>query len=304
MPRTAKRNKYHTISINEAETLNLEQAKKLLVASRNSKIHVQIVLALLMGMRKSEINGLKYSDIDFIRRKLKIRHQLGYNIKLDEQTMEPVITSKEQISVKTPSSERELDIPDYVFNVLLEERKKYERNRSRRQHGVYVFQDLDYVCCSSYGLPRSKDYHFIYFKRLLEENNLPSIRFHSLRKTYATLLMKNNINQKAISLALGHSKSIITIDTYTETRAIIEDCTEYIDPFILDVHPFDEEDQKMMMEMFGEEVPIVIASTEATPDKPIIEEEITFTPCVHDYTDIEELDDIVQWHLGEEWDRI
>lgn len=60
----------------------------------------------------------------------------------------------------------------------------------------------------------------------------------------------------------------------------------------------------MMMEMFGEEVPIVIASTEATPDKPIIEEEITFTPCVHDYTDIEELDDIVQWHLGEEWDRI
>ena len=116
--------------------------------------------------------------------------------------------------------------------------------------------------------------------------------------------MKNNINQKAISLALGHSKSIITIDTYTETRAIIEDCTEYIDPFILDVHPFDEEDQKMMMERFGEEVPIVIASTEATPDKPIIEEEITFTPCVHDYTDIEELDDIVQWHLGEEWDRI
>lgn len=103
-----------------------------------------------------------------------------YNIKLDEQTMEPVITSREQISVKTPSSERELDIPDYVFNVLLEERKKYERNRSRRQHGAYVFQDLDYVCCSSYGLPRSKDYHFIYFKRLLEENNLPPIRFHNL----------------------------------------------------------------------------------------------------------------------------
>ena len=113
---------------------------------------------------------------------------------------------------------------------------------------------------------------------LLKENKIIVLNVNKKIGLYQ--LMKNNINQKAISLALGHSKSIITIDTYTETRAIIEDCTEYIDPFILDVHPFDEEDQKMMMEMFGEEVPIVIASTEATPDKPIIEEEITDEPII------------------------
>ena len=61
---------------------------------------------------------------------------------------------------------------------------------------------------------------------------LPHIRFHDLRHTYATLLMKNDINQKAVAAALGHSKSIITVDTYTDIQAIIADCVQEIQSFI------------------------------------------------------------------------
>lgn len=129
-----------------------------------------------------------------------------------------------------------------MYHEILEERKKYEKNRSRRQHGQWVFQDLDYICCSSYGRPRSKSYHFIQYKKLLKELELPDIRFHDLRITYATLLMKNNIHQKAVAEVMGHANSIITVDVYTDKKAIIEDWVDNIQPFIDEVHPYDVDD--------------------------------------------------------------
>ena len=76
-----------------------------------------------------------------------------------------------------------------MFNAIVEERKKYERNRSRRINDKNnPFLDLNYICCSTYGHPRSKSFHYKYFKKLLKENNLPNIRFHDLRHTYATRL--------------------------------------------------------------------------------------------------------------------
>lgn len=45
--------------------------------SKETPIHLQIMFAVLIGLRKQEINGLKYSDIDFIHRTLKIQRQLG-----------------------------------------------------------------------------------------------------------------------------------------------------------------------------------------------------------------------------------
>lgn len=66
---------------------------------------------------------------------------------------------------------------------------------------------------------------------------MPHITFHDLRHTYTTILMKNNINQGVIANALGHSKSIITVDTYTDMKMIIEDCVEEMQEFISEVHP-------------------------------------------------------------------
>lgn len=67
------------------------------------------------------------------------------------------------------------------------------------------------------------------------------IRFHDPRSTYATLLMKNKVNQKAVASALGHSSSIIPVDIYTDKLVIIEDGAEEIQSFIDEVHPYDEE---------------------------------------------------------------
>lgn len=298
LPKQIKKDKYHTIVVEEAKTYNLEQVKLLLEMSKDSRIHMQIVFALLMGLRKSEINGLKYSDVDFAHHKLRIQRQLGEDLHAEESEKCVKSKTKQEIRPKTRSSCRELDIPDYVYHEILEERKRYERNRSRRQNGKWVFQDMGYICCSSYGRPRSKDYHFKHYKELLEKTGLPHIRFHDLRKTYATLLMKNNINQKAVARALGHAKSIITVDTYTDMQAIIEDCIDELQEFISEVHPYDYTDRTLLWEMFQEVIEIQEEGTEEVEKMEERKEKKAQTSIVYDYSDVTELADINEWFAG------
>lgn len=104
------------------------------------------------------------------------------------------------------------------------------------------FFDGNYICCSTYGKPRSKDFHWKYFKQLLQENGLPDIRWHDLRATYCTILLKNDFNPKAVSKLMGHAKEIITIDVYGDKQEIIEDCLEALEPFIDEVLPEEEEE--------------------------------------------------------------
>mgnify|MGYP000205667659 CR=1 FL=1 len=79
-----KKEGYHSLVVKEEKTLTLEQVKILLEASKDTKIHMQLVFALLMGLRRGEINGIKYSDIDYERRTLRIDRQLGEDLHADE----------------------------------------------------------------------------------------------------------------------------------------------------------------------------------------------------------------------------
>ena len=69
---------------------------------------------------------------------------------------------------------------------------------------------------------------------------MPDIRWHNLRATYCTILLKNDFNPKAVSKLMGHAKEIITIDVYGDKQEIIEDCLEVLEPFIDEVLPEEE----------------------------------------------------------------
>ena len=71
---------------------------------------------------------------------------------------------------------------------------------------------------------------------------MPDIRWHDLRATYCTILLKNDFNPKAVSKLMGHAKEIITIDVYGDKQEIIEDCLEALQPFIDEVLPEEEEE--------------------------------------------------------------
>ncbi len=143
MPKRTEGRAYHTRSIDTQKTLTMEQMQILLEASRETPIHMQILFNVLMGLRRQEINGLKYSDIDYINRTLLVERQLGKELNRTPNAANDRSKEKKELPLKTSSSKRELPIPDYVFEAILEERKIYERNRSRRES---QFLDLDYIC--------------------------------------------------------------------------------------------------------------------------------------------------------------
>lgn len=203
---------------------------------------MQVMFAVLMGLRRSEIIGVKYSDIDYINRTLHVERQLGKVPMSKKEDFKPKTYTKQEIDVKTESSNRVIPIPDILFEAIMEERQKYEKNRKRRINDTNPFFDGNYICCSTYGKPRSKDFHWKYFKQILQENDLPDIRWHDLRATYCTILLKNDFNPKAVSKLMGHAKEIITIDVYGDKQEIIEDCLEVLEPFIDEVIPEEEEE--------------------------------------------------------------
>lgn len=221
----------HTLNVNILRTLTEEQLSLLIDKSRGTKIYLFILFAGLMGLRKSEILGLKYSDINFQQKTIHIQRQLGRSFFNECQ---PKTKTKQEIELKSRSSNRILNIPDIVFEAILEERQRYEINRHRR---IRQFQDLDYICCSTYGRPRGASFCYQPFKQLLIQNNLPNIRFHDLRHTYATLLLKQDLSVKAISSSLGHAKMIISVDVYGDNNKIVEEATADIQVFIDDVIP-------------------------------------------------------------------
>lgn len=220
---------FRTRNIDTQKTLTMEQILVLLEKSRDTPIHMQVLFGVLMGLRRSEINGVKYSDIDYINRILKVERQLGRVHNAKKEDFAPKTFTKQEVGLKTKSNYREVPIPDYVFEEILKERQVYEANRNRRKR---EFQDLDYICCSAYGRPRSKGFHCKYYKQLLAESGLPDIRWHDLRSTYCTLLLKEEFNPKAVSKLMGHAKELITMDVYADNRESIADGVPEIEEYM------------------------------------------------------------------------
>lgn len=252
LPKKVKTKEYHTRNIDTQKTLTLEQILILLEASRDTPIHMQVLFNVLMGLRRKEINGVKYSDIDYINRTLSLRRQLGKKINTKKEDFPPKTFTKQELELKTPSSYRNLPIPDYVFEAILQQREVYERNRRRR---TTIFDDSGYICCSVTGKPRSKDFHWQHYKKLLADNNLPDITWHDLRSTFCTLLLKNNFNPKAVSKLMGHAKELITLDVYGDNREIIADCVDEIQSFIDEVLPVKNVDEQLEQELLEIIVP-------------------------------------------------
>ncbi|WP_162151054.1 site-specific integrase [Haploplasma modicum] len=236
--------KVKTRNIDITKTLTLDQIKLLIKNSMETPIKFYIMFSGLMGLRISEIRGLKYSDINYQNRTIKIQRQLGRDIKNDENINVGKVT-KQEIPLKTFSSQRELIIPDILFEEILKERRKYEKNRSRRINDKHnPFYDGDFICSSTYGNPRSSTFHYKYFKDLLVLSNLPNIRFHDLRASYTTILIKNKFSPKAVSKMLGHATEIISIDHYTDSKELIKAVGKDIN-FIVDKYTLNNNEKEI-----------------------------------------------------------
>lgn len=173
----------------------------LLNVAKDTPYELPIALAGICGLRRGECLGLKISDIDFSTKTIKISRQL---ILLRKQIVES--------EPKSTDSNRVIAVPDMVMEII---QKQIRVNNHYKQLLQNEYFDKGYLICHNNGAPIRPDYLTKNFANFIQSKGLKKIRFHDLRHTCASLMLKSGVAMKTASEILGHSSISITADLYT-----------------------------------------------------------------------------------------
>ncbi len=187
--------KYH------AHYYTADQLKELLKAAKGTNAETAVMLASYYGLRRSEICGLKWSAVDFEHKTIEIK-----------STAVRVTTVIREENTKSDSSHRILVLIPEVEQHLRELQAKQEDDKAFYGN-TYI--DTDYILRWENGEPYLPDYISNQFSKLLEDNNMPHIRFHDLRHSFASALLAEGVSMKALQEILGHSDFSTTANIYS-----------------------------------------------------------------------------------------
>lgn len=175
----------------------------------NHRLYMFYLLALSTGMRKGELLGLTWDNIDFTNSVLAVtqavRKKKGGGYELGK--------------VKTKYAERTISLFDHVNEALKKHKKdqmayKMENRQSYEDQGL-VFATGNGTFFSPHNIQR-------YWAQSLKESAVKPIRFHDLRHTHATLLLKMKEHPKVVQERLGHSSITVTLDLYSHVMPNIQ----------------------------------------------------------------------------------
>ncbi|WP_080831897.1 site-specific integrase [Cohnella massiliensis] len=185
----------------EGKAYSKEQLKELLEKVKDTKLELPVYLAGYLGLRREEITGLKWENVDLDQRILHIRE-------VRTSAGEKVITK----APKTEKSKRSLYIVDELYKILIKHRKLQEQHKELLGDS---YQYTGYVFVREDGRPYRVNSVTEWFKDFLEKNNLPKCRLHDLRHSFVSVLYASGVDLKAISEAVGHSDIGTTSRIYT-----------------------------------------------------------------------------------------
>lgn len=190
------------------QVYNIHELKLLFKIISNSEYKLPIMLAAYYGLRREEIIGLKWRNIDFEKKTITICH-----------TVVPATIDHKRILVKkdrtkNDSSYRTLPLIPQIEDLLYTELKYQEKNKNF--FGNTWENNEGYVCVRKNGKLIHPETLSRNFKKILINNNLKVIRLHDLRHTSATIFLNNgNLDIKRIQNWLGHSSYNTTANIYT-----------------------------------------------------------------------------------------
>lgn len=191
---------------------SLSELEKLFEVARGDPLEFPILMAAFYGLRRSEIIGLKWQAVDFENNTFTISHTVVQTEVNDKLT----VVCKDR--TKNSSSFRSMPLVPQYRDLLL--RMKEQQAYNRKLCGnCYI--DNGYIYVNPLGELYKPNYVSAHFKLLLRKNGLREIRFHDLRHTCASLLLKNGVAMRDIQEWLGHSNFSTTAETYAhlETTA-------------------------------------------------------------------------------------
>jgi integrase len=184
----------------EIRPLDREQVRALFEAAKGDRLEALYVAAVTAGLRRGELLGLGWEDVD-----------------LDAGTLQVLRTLPEPkggyIFEAPKSGEgRNIRLTQMAVAALREHRRR--RLEERMERGS-LWQDNGLVFTSGIGTPLLGGNLHRSFKAMLRHAGLPEIRFHDLRHTCATLLLRQGVNPKFVQELLGHADIALTLNVYS-----------------------------------------------------------------------------------------
>ncbi len=188
----------------DIDFLNEEETKIMLYAIQNEPITYKTMIMILIytGIRRGELFGLEWKDIDFNNNYLNI-------VRTSQYIGNKTIITKEP---KTKSSQRGMKISQSLIDLL----KQYRAWQSEQRLKIgSEWHDTDRLFTQWNGQPMYPDSLTKWFHNFLQRNNLRSVTLHSLRHTNATIMISEGTDIRTVSNRLGHAQTSTTLNIYT-----------------------------------------------------------------------------------------
>ncbi|NLX92159.1 MAG: site-specific integrase [Firmicutes bacterium] len=191
----------------EIQCLDTEGVKRFLAAARETKHFPAYFLALNTGLRRGELLGLRWKDVDLKAGSITVNQGLV-------RTKQGLVLQEP----KTKLSNRTIGISPQVVSVLKEHKKR--QNEERLAAGTAYNTKNHLVFCNELGEPLCPRGFTRHFERVLKRAGLEGkVTFHGLRHTFATLSLQEGAAARTVQEALGHHKAAFTLDVYSSVTA-------------------------------------------------------------------------------------
>lgn len=182
-----------------------EELKALIVAAEQSREGNAITLLVATGLRRGELLGLRWRDVDLDGNRLHVTASLQ-RVKIGGKPKTVIVEPK------TDRARRGVSLPAFAIEALRRQRTEQSKRRlllgeAWNDHGL-VFERGD-------GTPYDPDTFSSAFQRIAKKAGLTGVRLHDVRHGYATALLAAGVHPKIASEALGHSSVAFTLDTYS-----------------------------------------------------------------------------------------
>lgn len=191
-------------NVKKRKAYTKEECNLLLEAMERDKkapVCIAITLALKLGLRREEILGLRFRDINFEQNYMDIQN-----------TVTKVVEVVEEEMTKSSASNRRLYFDDQMKQFLMDikERQDYLKSVLGSE-----YQDTDHVYARDDGGMYYPDTVNKQLKKFLKKHKLPPVGLHELRHTYCTFLIASGVDVKTVQAVMGHSDSRMTMEVYT-----------------------------------------------------------------------------------------
>lgn len=183
----------------EGVSLTEDELRQLMRTSVGHRLFPLYWLTAMTGMRRNEVLGLKWPDIDFAKKRLHLNRGLvavGYEV--------------HQTRGKTKTARRTIALDDTTLTTLA----GWRAFQAAEFAAVGISNDERWVFTDGDGEPMHPHAVYEAFRRIVHNADVPTIRFHDLRHTHGSLLIKDGIPVKVVSERLGHANIAFTMQTY------------------------------------------------------------------------------------------